>query len=469
MSESSNAALAPVAARARIEILDVLRGLAILGIFYINVPYMAAPIWQFSLDIRSIGWTAPDQNAWALIAVFLNGTQRGLLQFLFGAGMMVLAGKAMTPDGPVAVSDLYYRRNFWLLAFGLFDVFVLLWPGDILHIYALAALFLFPFRTLSPRWLLAIGLGWAAMVAVGIPDHGAREYVSRTELVQHVDEAHARQQHAQALSAGDRAALTEWQKLIDNSKPSAEMRRRIASERAAHAGGFIPYAREAWNYWSILATDWLVWDVIEAFCTMLIGVALWKWRIIQGGRSRRFYLWLMIGAYGFGVSARIIGIGETLSFGFGPRTIWITGEFARLSIALGHLALVNLAVRTLVGSRMLSVIKAPGRMAFSLYFLGTFIGKYILFAPFALNLWGRFGWAQMAGISTLFVIGLTIFANLWMRSFVSGPLEWAWRSLAYVKLQPFRRAAISAPPLPDRSPQGPWAGGSAEPAGSRQA
>ena len=32
--------------------------------------------------------------------------------------MMVLAKKAMEPDGPVAVADLYYRRNMWLLAFG---------------------------------------------------------------------------------------------------------------------------------------------------------------------------------------------------------------------------------------------------------------------------------------------------------------------------------------------------------------
>uniref|UniRef100_UPI001954A5BB hypothetical protein n=1 Tax=Klebsiella pneumoniae TaxID=573 RepID=UPI001954A5BB len=62
---------------------------------------------------------------------------------------------------------LYYRRNLWLLAFGLFDVFVLLWPGDILHIYALAALFLFPFRTLGPKTLVALGLGWAALTGIG--------------------------------------------------------------------------------------------------------------------------------------------------------------------------------------------------------------------------------------------------------------------------------------------------------------
>jgi hypothetical protein len=80
----------------------------------------------------------------------------------------------------------------------------------------------------------------------------------------------------------------------------------------AHQGGFIPYAREAWGYWVFLANEWLVWDVFEAFCTMLIGVALWKWGVIQGQRSKRFYLVLMLAAYGFGVTARAIGVSESI-------------------------------------------------------------------------------------------------------------------------------------------------------------
>src|SRR3954469_15351184 len=104
MTEPVAVSLVPVRGKARIDVLDILRGLAILGIFYINVPYMAAPVWQFSSDIRSIGWSAADREAWAAINLLVAGTQRCLLQFLFGAGMMVMARKAMTPDGPVAVA-----------------------------------------------------------------------------------------------------------------------------------------------------------------------------------------------------------------------------------------------------------------------------------------------------------------------------------------------------------------------------
>jgi uncharacterized protein len=439
MVESSNAALAPVQGRARIDVLDILRGLAILGIFYINVPYMAAPVWQFSADIRSVGWSAADQNAWALVNIFLAGTQRCLLEFLFGAGMMVLARKAMTPDGPVAIADLYWRRNLWLLGFGLFDVFFLLWPGDILHIYALAALFLFPFRKLGPKLLLALGLSWAVLWAVGIPEHGLRQYVDRAELVQQLDVAHAHQRAGEPLTAADGKALADWGKLVASHKPDPELLARVDKEIKAHQGGFLPYAKEAWSYWAFLADEWLVWDVFEAFCTMLIGIALWKWGVIQGQRSKRFYLVLMLAAYGFGITARVSGVADAIHFTLMPRTSWITGEFARLAVGLGHLALVNYAVQTRLGNAMLSVFKAPGRMAFSLYFLQQFVGKYILFAPFGFNLWGRYGWAQMALISTIGVVLLVMVAHVWMRRFTNGPLEWLWRSLSYVKVQPLLR------------------------------
>lgn len=444
-------------AKARIDVLDILRGVAILGILFINVPYMAAPVWQFSADIRSIGWSAADQSAWAVVNILFAGTQRCLLQFLFGAGMMVLAKKAMTPDGPVAVSDLYYRRNMWLLAFGLADVFVLLWPGDILHIYALAALFLFPFRNLAPKWLLAIGLSWAVLFAVGIPDYGAREYIDRSQLTHQIHTIEAKERTGAALSVEDRAALGQWQKLQHHA-PEPDLQQRIGNERKAHAGGFIPYAKEAWSYWSFLASQWLVWDVIEAFCTMLIGVALWKWGVIQGQRSRDFYVGLMIAAYAFGITARWYGVSETLSFTTGPRTLWITGEFSRLAIGLGHLALINWAVQTRAGAAILAPFKACGRMAFSLYFLQQFVGKYILFAPFALNLWGRFGWADMALIAAVGIALEMIIANLWFRRFTSGPLEWLWRSLAYVKLQPILKPRLSDQPhLDPVSPSDPLA------------
>jgi len=158
--------LAPVRGRARIEVLDILRGIAILGIFYMNIPYMGNNGTLEDYDFRLIGWSMADRNVWTVIKIFWEGTQRGLLEFLFGAGAMVLTAKAMMPDGPVAVADLFYRRNLWLILFGLIDIFLITWIGDILLIYGLAALFIFPFRKLGPRVLIILGLLFSGYTAV---------------------------------------------------------------------------------------------------------------------------------------------------------------------------------------------------------------------------------------------------------------------------------------------------------------
>ncbi|MCM8730328.1 DUF418 domain-containing protein [Hephaestia sp. GCM10023244] len=431
--------LAPVRGKARIDVLDILRGLAILGILFINVPYMAAPVAVFNADVRAIGWTLPDRIAWSANYLLWSGTQRAVLQFLFGAAVLILARKAMEPDGPVAVSDLYYRRNLWLLVFGCIDAVLLFWPGDILHIYAIAALFLFPFRRVSPKLLLAMGMVWPLMFAIGIPDYGAREYVQRTQLVHEVSHAVADQHAGRALTRDEDRALADWRRTLQLLDRPVERAEAAAAERAAHSGSAAAYAKHYWLAWRDLVQEWLVWSVIEAVCAMMIGMALWKWGVIQGQRSKRFYLTTLALAYGIGFTCRGIGLSEVLAFGVGPRTIWITGEGARLAIGLGHVALINYAVQTRLGEAILRPFKATGRVAFSLYFLQQFIGMWVLFAPWGLNLWGRFGWAQMTAIACAMVAVEVMLANLWLRRFANGPLEWLWRSLAYGRPMPMRR------------------------------
>jgi len=430
---------APVARKDRIDVLDILRGIAILGIFYLNIPLMGNSGSLQANDIRSIGWSGTDQIVWSIVDVVGEGTQRGLLEMLFGAGMMVLAARAMEPDGPVAVADLYIRRNLWLLAFGLFDVFVLGWIGDILHSYALAALFLFPFRMLKPRTLVAIGMIYP--IVLGFMSLG--EYVSRSELIAKVEAVHVKQAARQPLSAENTKTLAEWQKKLDRLKVDPEEKKDIDAEAKAHAPGtgVIDYLGWEISVWLKFLSEYaqILW-VLEAFSTMLIGIALWKWQFIQGGRTATFYLVSMIAAYGFGLTARAIGVAEITTFTPIPKTIWMTTEFARLAVTIGHIALVNLAVKSVAGSYLLAPFKASGRMAFSLYFMQQIIGLWILFAPFGLGLWGKFSHAELAAIATAVIAGQVIFANIWMRFFVAGPLEWVWRSLAYVEWQPFARS-----------------------------
>lgn len=429
----------------RIDNLDVLRGIAILGILFINLPgaatYYAA---FFGLEFIA-GWTAADRAAWMTMEILIDGTQRGLLQLLFGAGMLILTARAMSRDGPVEVADIYYRRNLWLMLFGLANVFLLLFPGDILFIYAVAALVIFPFRRLSPKALLAIGLAWVAYSSAA----GAVRYAERAALQQQVRSAEAKSAAGIPVSAPERAALTQWKELEQQFRPNPG---ELAADREKRLGSFAQYAQynhEVWIGYRAKTLGLFYNEIPEAIAWMLIGAALFKLGIIQGARNRRFYAVLAVAAYAVGLALRIVEVQQHLTYAPGPRIVWFTAEIARLAMTLGHLALVNLAMTSGTGRRLLAPLRAAGRTAFSLYVMQTLVTVWLLFPGFGLGLFGQLGWAEMFAATLAIILVQLGLANLWLRAFHMGPVEWAWRSLVLVKRQKFRRhpaAAASAQP-----------------------
>jgi uncharacterized protein len=72
-----------------------------------------------------------------IILLCRDGTQRALFSMLFGAGIILFIRSVQKKTEGIRAADYFFRRQLWLLVFSLFDVFVLLWPGDILLDYAL--------------------------------------------------------------------------------------------------------------------------------------------------------------------------------------------------------------------------------------------------------------------------------------------------------------------------------------------
>ncbi|MCA1936521.1 MAG: DUF418 domain-containing protein [Asticcacaulis sp.] len=356
----------PASARTRIEVLDALRGFAILGIFLINIPLMA-PAGDMGLRVGDVPWY--DALAQTVTDLFFEGTQRGLLEMLFGAGMMILTAKALTADGPIGIADTYLRRNMWLVLFGLLHIFVVRWGYDILHVYGLAALFLFTFRTLPA----------AAALAAGLVIAGSLQY----------------------------AAAAGYAPGAPNGSGAAEIKGAV-------------------QIWYETVKGLGLWmTVAEAFGTMLIGVALFKWGIIQGRKSERFYLMMMILGYGLGAALRLMPLSGQTSLSGGPSP----SEFGRIIMTLGHVGMMNCLWKTRVGVRLLSPLLAAGRTAFSLYVMQSLIGIWVLWAPWGPLTQLNLGSAGVMGVVICVVALQVILANLWLRKFDMGPLEMLWRRL----------------------------------------
>jgi uncharacterized protein len=146
----------PVGAAERIPTIDLVRGMALLGILMMNIPifgYLESGMPGVVKDPSS-----RDYFAFAFVGTAFEGTMRALFSMLFGAGMVLFAtSKPEVGHGP-SVVEYYYRRLLILVAFGLFDAYVLHWRGDILFMYGLMGMVLYPFRNLKPGWLIGIAV-----------------------------------------------------------------------------------------------------------------------------------------------------------------------------------------------------------------------------------------------------------------------------------------------------------------------
>ena len=419
-----------IAPRDRIAVLDVLRGLAILLILLMNIPDMGN-LGIVRADVT--GWTTADQVATWIQRVVFAGTQRGMLELLFGAGMLIMAARAMKPDGPVAVADAYYRRNLWLALFGLAHALLFMWWGEILFPYGIAALLIFQFRTLAPRTLLVIGL---TVLLVSGYWQGKHQYDQRAKLLHDAPIALALKAEGKPLSDQQTTTLKRWDGLQGFAHGTGED---VQAERIGRTTGLVAFF--TWNLeeWTYFTKDWLVIVILEAASTMLIGAALFKWGIIHGKRTARFYLLMMLGCYALALPLRIYDTNQIMSLTLDPRPGWIYYQFARLAMTLGHLAMINLVVTTRFGRILLHPFEAAGRIPLSVYFGQSMICLWILFSSFGLHLWGRFGMAGMMAIAFAVIAVQVVIANLWLRWFDNGPFEWLWKSLAYVHRQPFRK------------------------------
>ena len=420
----------------RIAVLDILRGVAILGILFMNINDMGAS-FRAGGDVRHFGWAPIDQVVWWLREVFANGTARCLLEMLFGAGMVILTGRVADAVGERDVMRRYYRRNIVLVAFGLVHMFILLWGGDILHTYGLAALVVFWFRQLRPRDMIALGLVMALLQLVGGGYSGYYQGVRQQAEIAWVQ---AKSDAGQALNPGEKATLAEAARdEAARAKDRAEQKAEVAREDRDRSGTTASWVTEQVR----MSTERLfgageLFAIWESASVMLIGAGLFKLGILQGQRSRSFYWRMTILAYLVGGTLRAIGAGEIMRFDDAPQTNWATQEIARQAMTLGHVGLINLLVSSAVGARLMRPFVAAGRTALSIYVLQTLICLWILYPPFALGLYGTQGWAEMMAVAAVIDLGLLWLANVYVRHFRIAPVEWAWRSIVEERRLPFR-------------------------------
>ena len=427
---------APVRNEDRILTIDVLRGFALLGILLMNILSFSMP-GAAEANPNVMGGTAgANWWAWFLQIVVFDGKMRAIFSFLFGAGVLLLTSR----EGP-DTADIYYRRNLWLMLFGMIHAYFL-WFGDILYYYALASLMLYPLRKLSARTLINLGLLLIAIMS----GTGVYEASQLPALRDKAVEAQKLESGGGKLTDEQKKDKEQWEGRNKDWLPTAET---IAKDVTAYRGNYVANFQrrvgtvQEWHSGPYYSPG--SWDVL-AF--LLLGMGLFKAGVLTGDRSVGFYAKLLALGYGLGLTLNAALAWRMAAANWDIFASWYAYGFyqlGRVLVALGHVALLVLMVKS---GRMVwctSRLAAVGQTAFSNYILDTLICTTIFYGGYGFGWYGKLERHQLYYVvAAIWTVQLFI-SPIWLRHYRFGPLEWAWRSLTYWERQPFR---LTAPLLP---------------------
>jgi uncharacterized protein len=414
----------------RIVTLDVVRGVAVMGILAMNIVAFAMPGAAY-MNPMAYGTEGPaDLGSWIFSFLFIDGRMRGLFSFLFGASLLLVVERAEAAG--LSPARIHYSRMIVLLLFGLIH-FYLIWWGDILSLYALVGMLAYLFWRKSPRTLVRLGLLFVAL-----------------QFVLFACFAWGFQQLAVEVAGPhpSRDAIAQY----------AGMSEGIATYTPAALQEILARFRGPW--WGV-ASHMLTEETLDPFVGvalfgfetlgyMLLGMAALKTGFLAGRWPRRAYLKAMLIGFGIGVPVYALLAWRIAAGGFAAPDIFIWGIAA--TVPVRPLMIVATAALVIVLTQrgrermaagrpaFVARIAAAGRAAFTNY-LGTSILMTGLFYGWGFGLFGHLSRIELWLVVVAMWVLMLLWSKPWLDRFRYGPFEWLWRSLARGRFQPMGKAA----------------------------
>lgn len=394
----------PVPGSERLFVLDLVRGVALLGILIMNMPAFATSFYSgLSGSSQWPNWW--DEWTALLRNLLFSGKFNSMFSLLFGIGFTIQLERLIERRGPDGIR-IYLRRLVALLFFGAVHMLIF-WTGDVLHMYALLGMLLVLLRNRSDRTIIAliamclsfpIALGVFKMLTVDMAD------------LQHLE-----------------SAFTTW--LSSND---------IAYGTGSFIDAMHEHTRETWFlYTDPASVEYTLAFYVQLTTTMLLGFLIGRHRIAQRIPELMPQI-VRVQYWSLG-----IGIGSALLLAYGEETVSpiefsVKSIIVAMSYVICRLALMTFYVTTLVRlaqrpvwQRRLSSIAIVGRMPLTNYLLQTAIATTIFYG-WGLGFWNRGGpltWLLLA-LGIFFIVQIP-FSVWWLNRFDYGPMEYLWRVLTY--------------------------------------
>ncbi|HYG29122.1 MAG TPA: DUF418 domain-containing protein [Allosphingosinicella sp.] len=410
---------AVTAAPPRIQTLDTVRGIAVMGILAMNIVAFAMPFQAYMNPLAYGTESAADLASWAFNFVFIDGKMRGLFSFLFGASMLLVIERAEASGRSPA--RIHYARMLWLLVFGLLHFFFI-WHGDILAGYAQIGLIAFFFRRLSVRALMRWGIGLVVVQLLLFSFFAFSTFYLQSEVAGRNPSADA---------------IRQWQEM--QGQIGVPTQQALSEKLALFTG---PYSGIVHHQLEKLLEPFmsLLFFGCETLAYFLFGMAALKSGFFRGEWAIERYR--RIALIGFAIGIPVYGLlaAVLLRADFDLPMIVAAALAAtvpfRPVMVLAIAALIILLTRS--GGGFVERIAAAGRAAFTNY-LGASILMTGLFYGWGFGLFGSMSRIELWIVVVAMWALMLTWSKPWLERFQYGPFEWLWRSLSRWELQPMRR------------------------------
>ena len=436
MAAGTTGTYVPTADVERIDALDVARGFALLGILIMNSTGMALYDSAYFNPSVDGGNTGADFGSWLFMVVYAEASMRTLFSLLFGAGIILFLERLEARPTGLQPVDVHARRMLWLLAFGLVNTFVILYPFDILQQYAIAGMFLFPFRKLSARGLVKV---FVLLFAISLT-WNTFGYFDTQKTVAEYHALVAERDAGAELNEEQTEKIEGWEKRLEGWYPDEEKRKEKLELRTDPSlpGLWVKLAGDYVKFYN--DTDFWLY-LLDAVMAIVLGMALFRAGIMSGQASRKTYWLMLIFGYGIGLGLGAWRAAVLIASNYDFLSLephWILYDTRRIAIGLGHLALIHLVCAYDVLSALRRMLAAIGRMALTNYLTQSVL-QVIAFYGVGFALHQQLQRHEVGYIILAIWLFQAVFSSYWMKHYRFGPMEWLWRALTYWQRPPIRR------------------------------
>ncbi|QQK80683.1 DUF418 domain-containing protein [Salicibibacter cibi] len=395
-----------IAPNERIHTLDIIRGIAILGIVLANMMHFKS-LAQLNSFIFVDGHQLPDglfnQFSTLFITFFVEGKFYPMFSLLFGLGFYIFYERLLQKD--LRANRVFSRRLTFLIILGLIHL-IFFWHGDILFTYGVTGFFLLFFISRHPKTMMI----WSVVLLA-----------------------------VSSLVVSFFMAMNGWfmqfgeQTGIIPASEFQEMNEETLTVMAE--GGFweIVGFRFSESIFTVFGNIFVVPTILPLFLIGLymgktgmfhdVGAHLGRWKKIC---IHSLWIGLLFSVLTTAMMHDLTPIPAYIAYGLGFGMRIFTGPI----LMLFYVSALVLLLRKETRQKIMKPFASVGRMALTNYLMQTLILVFI-FHGYGLGLFGQVG----SGAGLLISVGVyvlqIIISTLYLKTFNQGPMEALWRKWTY--------------------------------------